>query len=83
VKKPPSDGQHQDSNINAFLADDDDDDDFSDDVEFNEGAENKGLAGETDPSKLIDLELVNLLKFCNNLKNKHKETEEYQDNVMM
>lgn len=38
---------------------------------------------ETDPSKLIDLELVNLLKFCNELKNKYKETDDYQEGVMM
>ena len=82
VKKPTP--EQNASNINQFLVDDDDDsdDDFSDDDILNEG-ENKGLSGETDPSKLIDLELVNLLKFCNNLKNKHKETEEYQDSVMM
>ena len=63
--KSPAEG----SNIDQFLVDDDDDDDeFSDDVDFEDG-EDKGLAGEKDPSKLIDLELVNLLKFCNNLKN--------------
>lgn len=38
---------------------------------------------EKDPSKLIDLELVNLLKFCDDLKNKHKETDDYQEEVMM
>jgi len=79
AKKPPSD--NQDTNINQFLVDDDEDD-FSDDDVLNEG-EDKGLSGDGDPSKLIDLELVNLLKFCNNLKNKHKESEEHQDNVMM
>ena len=55
---------------------DDDDDEFSDDVDLEDG-EDKGLGGERDPSKLIDLELVNLLKFCNNLKEKHKESEEH------
>ena len=38
---------------------------------------------EKDPSKLIDLELVKLLKFCNELKNNNKEKEEYQDELMM
>lgn len=65
-----------------MVDDDDDGDDFSDDVDFNDG-DNKGLMNETDPSKLIDLELVNLLKFCHNLKTKHSQTEDYQDNVMM
>ena len=37
---------------------------------------------EADPSKLIDMELVNLLKFCNELKKKHADTDEYQDEVM-
>jgi hypothetical protein len=55
--------------------DDDNDDDFSDDDDFN--GEDKSMMAEKDPSKLIDLELVNLLKFCNDLKNKHKETDDY------
>lgn len=38
---------------------------------------------EKDPSKLIDLELVNLIKFCNDLKIKHKETDDYQEALMM
>ena len=38
--------------------------------------------GEEDPSKLIDLELVNLLRYCYELK-QHKETEEYQDDIMI
>jgi hypothetical protein len=41
------------------------------------------MMAEKDPSKLIDLELVNLLKFCNDLKNKHKDTDDYQEEVMM
>ena len=61
---------------------DDDDDGDSSEFDLDDG-EDKGLAGESDPSKLIDLELVNLLKFCDNLKEKHKESEEHQDNVMM
>jgi len=35
------------------------------------------MTAEKDPSKLIDLELVNLLKFCDNLQKKHRETDEY------
>jgi hypothetical protein len=54
---------------------DDENDDFKDG--------DKGLMAEKDPSKLIDLELVNLLKFCNDLKVKHKETDDYQEEVMM
>lgn len=49
--------------------DDDDDDEFKD--------ADKTMMGVQDPSKLIDLELVNLLKFCNDLKKKHKETDDY------
>lgn len=62
--------------------DDDDNDSFDDDDEFADGAD-KSMMAEKDPSKLIDLELVNLLKFCNDLKNKHKETDDYQEEVMM
>ena len=35
-----------------------------------------------DPSKLIDLELINLLKYCKNLL-KQKDDEDYQEEVMM
>jgi hypothetical protein len=35
------------------------------------------MMGVQDPSKLIDLELVNLLKFCNDWKKKHKDTDDY------
>ena len=41
------------------------------------------MMAEKDPSKLIDLELVRLLKFCNDLKNKHKKTDEYEEDIMM
>ena len=43
----------------------------------------KGLMAETDPSKLVDLELVNLLKYCHELKEKHKETDDYQEEIML
>lgn len=62
--------------------DDDSGDDEFDDDEFGDGGD-KSMMAEKDPSKLIDLELVNLLKFCNDLKNKHKETDDYQEEVMM
>ena len=55
-------------------------DDENDD-EFKDG--DKSMMAEKDPSKLIDLELVNLLKFCNDLKVKHKDTDDYQEEVMM
>ena len=41
------------------------------------------MMGEDDPSKLLDLELINLLKFCNDLKLKYKDTDEHQEEVMM
>lgn len=37
---------------------------------------------DSDPSKLIDLELVNLLRYCHELK-ANKDDEDYQDEVMM
>ena len=36
-----------------------------------------------DPSKLIDLELVNLLRYCHELAESKEENEEYQDEVML
>lgn len=41
------------------------------------------MMAEKDPSKLIDLELVRLLKFCNDLKKKHKKSDEYEEDIMM
>ena len=35
-----------------------------------------------DPSKLIDLEFVNQLRFCHSIE-KHRETEDYEDDLMM
>jgi hypothetical protein len=32
---------------------------------------------------LIDLELIKLLKFCNDLKIKYKATDEYEEDLMM
>ena len=42
----------------------------------------KSMGAEADPSKLIDLELVNLIKFCNDLKLKYKDTDEHEDEIM-
>ena len=36
-----------------------------------------------DPSKLIDLELVNLLRYCYELSQQKDENDDYQDEVMM
>lgn len=69
--------------ISQYMDDNDDDDnsEFSDD-DFDQ-QDNKDMTAEKDPAKLIDLELVNLLKFCNDLKNKHKESDDHQEAVMM
>ena len=63
--------------------DDDDDDSFDDDKNDDVFGEDKSMMAEKNPSKLIDLELVNLLKFCNDLKNKFKDTDDYQEEIMM
>lgn len=57
--------------------DDDDDSDFDDDGDGDDVLGDKSMTTDTDPSKLIDLELVNLLKFCDDLRCKHKASEEY------
>ena len=61
------------------MVDNDEDDvaDYFDDDANDDFGGDKSMMAEKDPSKLIDLELVNLLKFCNDLKNKHKDTDEY------
>ena len=41
-------------------------------------------AEDNHPSKLIDHELLNLLKFCNDLHNAYKlNNEDYQEDIMM
>jgi hypothetical protein len=59
--------------------DDNDGEDIFDDDFFNDNVDgaDKSMTAESDPSKLIDLELVNLIKLCNDLKNKYKETDDY------
>lgn len=74
ISKFLDDGGDDDSDVESF-------DDGKDDDIFGEG--DKSMMAEKDPSKLIDLELVNLLKFCNDLKIKHKQTDDYQEEVMM
>lgn len=63
--------------------DDSDNSEFDDEFGDNTTAQGKSMMAEEDPSKLIDIELVNLLKFCNELKKKHQNTDEYQEEVMM
>ena len=60
--------------------DDDSDDSFEDAHE--EGAKSMMNTTETNPSKLIDLELVNLLRYCHQLK-ENRDTEEYEDEIML
>ena len=53
------------SGIEAFIVEDSDDEDSDDSFEdaHEEGAKSM-MAADQDPSKLIDLELVNLLRYC-------------------
>ena len=56
------------SGIEAFIVEDSDEEDSDDSFEdaHEEGAKSM-MAGDADPSKLIDLELVNLLRYCDQL----------------
>ena len=74
--------------ISQYLDENSDDDDLFEDYDdegdddlFDDG--NKNIGASKNPTKLIDLELVRLLKFCNDLKNKHKGTDAYQEEIMM
>jgi hypothetical protein len=76
--------------ISKYL--DEDDNDSDDDFDDDDGSkgdevfgsnEDKSMMAEKDPTKLIDLELVNLLKFCNDLKEKYKDDDDYQEDIMM
>lgn len=69
------------SGIDAFMVEEDSDESNDSFEEANEeGA--KSITAEADPSKLIDLELVNLLRYCHELL-QQRETDAYQDTVMM
>ena len=59
-----------------------DSDESDDSFEVDEEGGSALIGGEEDPSKLIDLELVNLLRYCHELM-QQKENEEYQDEVML
>ena len=57
-----------------------------DSMEEDIGGNSKGLMNHDpvkDAAKLIDLELVNLLRYCHTLSTTYKENEEYQEEVMM
>jgi len=69
------------SGIDAFIVEDSDESDDSFE-EANEAGVHSLMGGEEDPSKLIDLELVNLLRYCHELL-QHKETDDYQDEIML
>ena len=70
------------SGLDAFIAEgsDESDDSFE---EANDEMAGKSMMAQTDPSKLIDLDLVNLLRYCNELKERREDDEEYQDEVML
>ena len=71
------------SGIEAFIVEDSDDEDSDDSFEdaHEEGAKSM-MAADQDPSKLIDLELVNLLRYCHQLR-ENRDTEEYEDEIML
>ena len=73
--------------ISMYFENDDAEDNSDYDDEFDGAgggtAQGKSMLAEEDPSKLIDLELINLLKFCDELKKKHANTDEYQEEIMM
>ena len=71
------------SGIEAFIVEDSDESNDSFEEANEEGARTlMDSANVADPSKLIDLELVNLLRYCHELTS-HKETEDYQDEIML
>ena len=72
------------SGIEAFIVEGSDDEESDDSFEdaHEMGAKSMMNNDASDPSKLIDLELVNLLRYCHDLQ-KNRDTEDYQDDVML
>lgn len=68
-------------------ADSDDNDDYDDENDdddvFDKEKAGAGGASKENASKLIDLELVRLIKFCNDLQKNNKHKDEYQEDLMM
>ena len=62
--------------VDAYFVEDSDDSDDSFEDAKDEGAKTMMNSDASDPSKLIDLELVNLLRYCYNLL-EQRETEAY------
>ena len=69
------------SGVDAFIVEDSDESNDSFEEANEEGAKTM-MGNEEDPSKLIDLELVNLLRYCHELL-QHKEQDDYQDSIML
>ena len=57
---------------------------FNADGERKMTAQGNSMMAEQDPSKLIDLDLVNLLKFCDELRKNHKneDNDDYQEELL-
>lgn len=71
--------------IEAFIVEDSDESNESGDsfeAAHEQGSKSMANTDASDPSKLIDLELVNLLRYCADLQEK-KTTDEYEDEIMM
>ena len=43
----------------------------------------KSVAGTSDPSKLIDFELIKLLQYCDTLKKSKEDDEDYQEDILL
>ena len=71
-------------NLESYIVEDSDEsnDSFEEANEAGQGGGSLLGGGTEDPSKLIDLELVNLLRYCQELL-QHKESDDYMDEVML
>ena len=71
--------------IGEYLVDADSDDDDGYDDETDDVFDKEKTDGEdkNNQSKLIDMQLVKLIKFCNDIFVKHHDSDEYQEELMM
>jgi hypothetical protein len=68
------------SGLDAYIAEDSDESNDS----FEDAKDPNCMSMvEEDPRKLIDLDLVNLLRYCKELNDQKEDDEEYQDEVML
>ena len=85
TRKPKKKPDDKPTGISKYLSEDtssEEDDEFDNGDDALSGAE-KSIRVAGNKEQLIDQELVNLLKYCQDLFEKHKNSDDYQEEIML